>query len=84
VAQSTLSPELGFLPHVSSLAARLTAAATVFRRGGCRCAMVREEKIMVAATVACEARWRCAGCSSVAEAVSGVNEEDDGEKMEVL
>ncbi|QCD86074.1 hypothetical protein DEO72_LG3g595 [Vigna unguiculata] len=46
--------------------------------------MVREEKIMVAATVACEARWRCAGCSSVAEAVSGVNEEDDGEKMEVL
>ncbi|QCD89506.1 hypothetical protein DEO72_LG4g452 [Vigna unguiculata] len=46
--------------------------------------MVHEEKIMVAATVACEARWRCAGCSRVAEAVSGVNEEDDGEKMEVL
>jgi len=31
VAQSTLSPELGFMPHVSSLAARLTAAAAVFR-----------------------------------------------------
>jgi len=56
VAQSTLSPELGFLPHVSSLAARLTAAAAVFRRGG-------------AARWCCEQGRKRLNCGGVAELV---------------
>jgi len=57
MAQSTLSPKLGFLPHVSSLAAWLTAAAAVFRRGG-------------ATRWCCEQGRRRLNCGGVAAAVA--------------